>query len=270
MQRHALFSRLCVSSGLWRGQGIEAVARSMMRLGLSRIELAGGHFHPDRDNARAFNYLAEAGVAVAVLRLTGLERGQKLRAIEEAGRRGVPAVIDRAEELLFPDLIDRTREYVLCAGYNGVYLILDNDTASDCDHATAQLALSRVVRHPALRLGFSPSHAVAGRREPADEVRALGRHLMIAYLADTPEDVVARSRREVFGEAPPVSRRPGAAPGRLDWVAYFQALASIRFQGLLNLGWTASPEPGSARTEWEIAEAIGFCAAAARQAGLHP
>src|SRR5262245_42100711 len=91
-------ARLCVSSLLWRNRPIEDAARMMMRLGLRCMELsarpiAPRHYCPEGENSRLFNVLAEAGVMVAVLRLTGMTFEQKIRAIADAGRRGIPAVL---------------------------------------------------------------------------------------------------------------------------------------------------------------------------------
>lgn len=271
MSAEFLLSHLCISSLVWRGEPIDEVAESMMRLGLVHLELssshlAPGHYQPDGANSRLFNLLAEAGVSVAVLRLSGMTFKEKLRAIADAGERGIPAVLDRAEKLLFPDLVDRVRTYADTAARAGVHYILDNDFYTSCDNAQAQLSLARAVRNPALGFGFAPLYALADDKDPGEEVRSLGAALWLAHLWDAPVKMVIGRAHEEFDPGPPEDQAPGARQGRVDWPEYFRALSAVKFKGILNLKWLGGGW-SSDQTESAIADAVRFCAATADEIG---
>lgn len=266
-------SRLCVSSLLWRNRPIADAARAMMRLGLRSIELANEriapeHYSPDGDNSRLFNHLAEAGVSVAALRLTGLSYEEKIRAIADAGRRGIPAVLDRAERLNFPDLIDRVRTYAMCAEREGVCFILENDYFSSCDNAHALLVLAGVVRRPGLGFGFSPPHAVADNRDPAQEALELGAALRFAHLWDASESLKTYPLKARFYAGPPEDQTPGNGRGRVNWAEYFGALAYVGFGGFFNLRWQGADAWSDFQIEEALTGAVEFCSAEARRAGF--
>lgn len=266
-------SRLCVSSLLWRTRPIDDAARMMMRLGLRCLELsarpiAPHHYSPDGDNSRLFNVLAEAGVKVSVLRLTGLSFEEKIRAMADAGRRGIPAVLDRAERLNLPDLIDRVRTYATCAEREGIHFILENNYFSGCENAHAQLTLGRIVRRPALGFGFSPPHAVVDNRDPAEEALALGGALRLAYLWDASTSLKAHHRKARLDAGPPEDQKPGSGRGRVDWGGYFRALAQARFRGLFNLRWQGGDAWSDFQIEEAISDSVGFCAEEAARAGF--
>lgn len=244
----------------------------MMRLGLVHMELSAAplaplHYQPRGGNSRLFNLLAETGVSVAVLRLTGLTMGEKLAAIAEAGERRIPAVLDRAERLGYPDLLDRIKLYAHHAGSAGVHFILENDYYTSCDNAEAQQLLRRSVNHPALGFGFAPLHALADGRDPGQEVRALGRGLQLAYLWDAPTRMVVGRVHEDFDPGPAEDQTPGTDQGQVDWHDYFTALSSIGFRGILNLKWLGEDGWGTEQTESAIAAAAQFCTERARMAG---
>ena len=273
MSSQFLLSRLCISSLLWRDRPIDDVAMSMMRLGLVHLELSSAplaplHYQPGESNSRLFNMLAEVGVRVAALRLTGLTYTQKLHAIAEAGDRGIPAVLDRVERLGYPDLIDRVRLYSQVAAAAGVELILENDYYTSCDSVEAQLSLAHSVRQPALGFGFAPFHAMADNRDPGDEVRALGSALRLAYLWDAPESMTTGIRREDCEPGPPEDQAPGSDRGRVDWLDYFEALASVRFRGIFNLKWLGAEGWTTEQTEEAIVRSVRFCSTMSIDAGL--
>jgi sugar phosphate isomerase/epimerase len=277
---------LCVSSLLWRRRSIAEIARSMMRLGLRNLDLAAApvaplHYQPGCSNASLFNHLAEAGVGVMMLRLTGLDHAEKVAAIDDAGRRGIPAVVDCVERLNFPDLVDRLHTYSMCCARAGVQLIIDNDVSTSCSSAAAQMELLHVIRHGALGFAIAPPHTLADDLDPADEVRSLGNTLKLAYLWDAS----SRSRNSVRPMPPPLleenqtlfgdlglgspeDQAPGGSGGRLDWQRYFAALAEIRFGGLFNLNWTGAEAWETDQVEQTLGQAIRFCSRAAAQFGF--
>lgn len=267
-------SRLCISSLVWRDRPLEEMALSAMRFGVRHMELvpdclAPGHFQPEGNNSRLFNLLAEAGVSIAALRLTGMDQRQKIRTIAEAGERGIPIVIDRAERLVFPDLIDRLRLYSNLAARAGAMLILENDFHTMCDNAEAQLTLSGIVRHSSLAFGFVPGAAIEDKKDPRLEVLKLGPGLRLAYLWDSPVPAELSSA----GHTEPTNGKPESPLGandhrRVDWFDYFSALAEVRFRGLFNLRWAASEGLESWQNEEALARSIGFYANEARRAGL--
>lgn len=266
-------SRVCVSSLLWRSRPIGDIAETMMRLNLVHLELASSHlapshYQPGVKNSRLFNLLAESGVRVAALRLTGMSYREKLHAIEEAGEWNIPVVLDRAEALAFPTLIDRVRTYALLAQHQGIQLLLENDFYTSCDNADAQLYLKRSVGVPAMGFAFAPLHALADSRDPADEVRALGESLRLAYLWDAPIGMVVGQMVEEFNPGPARDQAPGHGRGQVDWHDYFLALRAIKFRGILNLQWIGSDDWSSEETEDAIVRAVRFCANAADTAGF--
>jgi sugar phosphate isomerase/epimerase len=281
MRDHFFLSHLCASSLLWRNHPIEAAARAMMRLQLRHLDLAAEplaprHYQADGNNSRLFNILAEAGVSVAVLRLTGMSYAQKIRAIADAGERGIPAVIDRVERLTLPDLVDRIRLYALCAARAGVQLILENDSLTSCDSAVAQTTLAHFIQQPALGFGFAPPHAMAYNRDPAEEVRLLGERLRLAYLWDASVSEPVAPKWSNFPDGfecafdlgPPEDQAPGHGRGRMDWSDYFTALTEVGFRGIFNLNWAGSEAWSEGRTEEAIARAIQFCGGHLRQARM--
>lgn len=248
-----------------------------MRLGIRHLELASaplapGHYNPQSNNSRLFNMFAEAGVSVSILRLTGLSYPQKLRAIAEAGERGIPAVLDRVERLTFPDLVDRLRIYSMCAAGAGIGFILENDSCTTCPDAQAQMTLSRIVRQPAMGFGFAPPHALLDRRDPAEELRVLGESLRLAYLWDASTEAAQGGSgwgiEDQFDPGPPEDQTPGNERGRMDWPAYFQTLAEIRFRGLFNLNWTGADDWDMRQIESAVQSSIQFCSAMADESGM--
>ncbi len=273
MPNHFFLSHLCVSSLLWRTRPIESAAETMMRLGLRHLELSASplaplHYQPDGNNSRLFNVLAEAGVSVAALRLTGLDYHGKIRAIAEAGERGIPAVLDRVEPLAFPDLLDRVRTYSFCAARAGVHFILENDSHTSCDNAEALLTVRRHIPHTALGFGFAPPHALADKRDPIEEIRSLGSALRLAYLWDASEAMVPGRDYKRFYAGPPEDQTPGNERGRMNWPEYFQVLAEVGFRGIFNLNWLGSEDWGEWQTEEAIVESVRFCGELATRAGL--
>jgi len=245
----------------------------MMRLGLVHLELSSApiapeHYQPGGNNSRLFNLLAEGGISVAVLRLAGMTYAQKIAAIEDAGKRGIPTVLDSVERLTFPDLVDRLRTYALCAARAGVHFILENDTFTSCDSAEAQLGLARVIQHPALGFAFAPPHALADNLDPADEIRALGPNLKLAYLWDASVGMRPVIAGESFDPGPPEHQTPGSDQGRLDWSDYFQALAEIGFRGIFNMAWLGTESWANFQIEEALRESIIYCSEMATDAGL--
>jgi len=245
----------------------------MMRLGLIHLELSSAplapeHYQPGQNNSRLFNMLAECGISVAVLRLSGMTYQQKIAAIDDAGRRGIPTVLDSVEPLTFPDLVDRLRTYALCASRAGVHFILGNDAFTSCDKAEAQLGLARVVHNPALGFAFAPPHALADNLDPADEIRALGSKLRLAYLWDASVEMRPVIVGESFDPGPPEHQTPGSNQGRMDWSNYFQALAEIGFRGIFNMAWLGSENWANFQIEEALRESIVYCSELATDAGL--
>lgn len=278
MTANFLASRLCVSGLLWRERSAEEMARSLLRLRVRRIELAAaspsappadraGHFVAGGANDRLFNLLAEAGATPTALRLTGLSYAEKIEAIEEAGARGFPAVVDRVETLLYPDLVDRVRVYVQCATGAGVQLVLENDFYTSCDNAEAQVALLKSLHYPpGLGFCFVPTYALLDGRDPADEVRRLGRALRIAYLRDASPRMRVGVFAPDFDPGPGEDQTPGG--GSLDWTGYFKALGEVGFRGLLGLAWEGTAGWSLERIERAVADSVEFCRGRAREAGL--
>ena len=273
MANQFFLTRFCVSSLLWRDRPIGDVARSMMRLGLTHLELSGaplasGHYRPDENNSRLFNVLAESGVSVSALRLTEMRRQQKLRAITDAGARGIPTVIDRVEHLGYPDLIDRVRLYATYAAQAGVQFVLENDLHTSCDNAEAQNSLARNVRQRSLGFGFSPFSAVADGKDPGEEVRTLGPGLRMAYLWEAP---MYLAEERLYQDVAAVSINSGPA-GReqvqMDWADYFQALAGVGFRGMFGLKWERLRGWTPGQTEAALIQSVRFYTSVAEQIGL--
>jgi sugar phosphate isomerase/epimerase len=266
-------SRFCVSSLLWRAGTIQELARGMMRLGLEQIELAARplapeHYQPGGDNSRLFNLLAEAGVRVAALRLTGLTYEEKIRALDDAGARGIPIVLDRVERLNFPDLIDRLRQYNLCAMRAGAQLVLENVYYTSCDTAASMRYVHKVLRQPTLGFGFAPLHAVACGLDPIEEVTVLGESLQLVYLWDVSPNLRIDHFLAHLDPGPPEEQLPGNPMGRLDWDGYFKSLAQSHFKGVFNFNCAGTDSWGQARIEGAIANALEFGQVIAERTGL--
>ena len=273
MENDFFLSHLCVSAQLWAGRPIQEVAMSMMRLGLVHLELSAQpgsqcHYQPDGNNSRLFNILAEAGVSVAVLRLSGMDFKQKIRAIHEAGDRGIPVVVDHAEKLNYPDLLVRLRAYSNLALQSRLRFVLENNVYSSCNDAESLGLVHRSLRHPALGLGFAPVHAVAEQKKPEQEVEALGSALRVAYLWDASPTMRAGTTMEEFYIGSPDDQTPGTLTGSVNWKAYFAALARIDFRGIFVLKWLGSPSWDAPRTEQAIIDSIAFCTRTAGETAL--
>ncbi len=244
----------------------------MMRLGLSRIELAASphapeHFQPEESNSRLFNLLAEAGIAPIALRVTGLTFLQKLRAISVAAECGIPAILDRVEPLTFPDLVDRLRIYALCAAGAKIQFVIENDSTTSCGDASAQKMLAKIVRIPSLRFAFSPPHAHVLALDPADEIRSLDDSLRWMQLWDV-SATASRVRQGLFNFdaempdqlqtdfGPAEHQTPFASTGSTDWEGCFRAMGEIRYSGPLNLCWSGNAGWELSRIESEIAGAM--------------
>ena len=138
--------------------------------------------------------------------------------VQKYATKGVPRGVDWDQN--FKDYVDALRECAEACGKAGVKMSVEPHPGRYLANHDGALRLLEHVNHPAMGINFDPSHTFPMGDYPNITVYRLGKHIIHLHVSDN--DGVTN-----------VHWRPGM--GKIDWVAMFQALKDIGYDGTVSI-----------------------------------
>ena len=138
--------------------------------------------------------------------------------VQKYATKGVPRGVDWDQNFL--DYTDALRECAEACGKAGVKMSVEPHPGRYLANHDGALRLLEHVNHQAMGINFDPSHTFPMGDYPNITVYRLGKHIIHLHVSDN--DGVTN-----------VHWRPGM--GKIDWVAMFQALKDIGYDGTVSI-----------------------------------
>lgn len=138
--------------------------------------------------------------------------------VQQYATRNVPRGVDWDQN--FRDYVDALRRCAEASEQAGVKMSVEPHPGRYLANHDGALRLLEHVNHPAMGINFDPSHTFPTGDFPNITVYRLGKHIIHLHVSDN--DGVTN-----------VHWRPGE--GKIDWVAMFQALKDIGYDGVVSI-----------------------------------
>jgi sugar phosphate isomerase/epimerase len=138
--------------------------------------------------------------------------------VQKYATKGVPRGVDWEQN--FNDYCDALRECAEACAKAGVKMSVEPHPGRYLANHDGALRLLEHVNHPAMGINFDPSHTFPIGDYPNITVYRLGKNIIHIHASDN--DGVTN-----------VHWRPGM--GKIDWVAMFQALKDIGYDGTVSI-----------------------------------
>ena len=148
--------------------------------------------------------------------------------VQKYATKDVPRGVDWDQN--FKDYADALRACAEACGKAGVMMSVEPHPGRYLANHDGALRLLEHVDHPAMGINFDPSHTFPMGDYPNITVYRLGKHIIHLHVSDN--DGVTN-----------VHWRPGM--GKIDWVAMFQALKDIGYDGTVSI--ELEDVPGASR-----------------------
>jgi sugar phosphate isomerase/epimerase len=138
--------------------------------------------------------------------------------VQKYATRNVPRGVNWMQN--FNDYVEALRECAEACGKAGVRMSVEPHPGRYLANHDGALRLIEHVDHPAMGINFDPSHTFPIGDFPNITVYRLGQHIIHLHCSDN--DGVTN-----------VHWRPGL--GKIDWVAMFQALRDVGYDGVVSI-----------------------------------